>query len=132
MIHTKEPWRAEKVCEANYEIYHDHGTNQIEVTATAITKENARRIVACVNACAGIPSEDLERYYNAGGGIDEAMEEASLRDQVCVVKQRDELLAALSELTSTVGLAIDGATGWDAHKNARALLARLKEGAPKG
>ena len=43
-----------------------------------------------------------------------------------VVRQRDELLAALSDLTSTVGLAIDGATGWDAHKNARKLIARVK------
>lgn len=40
--------------------------------------------------------------------------------------QRDELLVALSELTSTVGLAIDGATGWDAHKNARKLIASIK------
>lgn len=99
--------------------------------ATMYSEEDARRLVACVNACAGIPTEDLERYYNAGSGLDEAMEEASLRDQVCVVRQRNELLQALSELTSTVGLAIDGSTGWDAHKNARALLARLKEAAPK-
>lgn len=40
--------------------------------------------------------------------------------------QRTALLLALSELTSTVGLAIDGATGWDVHKNARKLLDSIK------
>ena len=54
---------------------------------------------------------------------------AELRRLHEVENQRDELLAALSELTSTVGLAIDGATGWDAHKNARKLIARVKGGA---
>lgn len=43
--------------------------------------------------------------------------------------ERNELRAALQELTSTVGLAIDGATGWDAHRNARKLLTRVKGGA---
>ena len=56
---------------------------------------NARRIVACVNACEGIDTEQLERHYNAGGGIDSAMEESALRDQVAVCKQRDMLLEAL-------------------------------------
>lgn len=65
-------------------------------------EENARRIVACVNACAGINTEDLERYYNAGGGIDEALEEASLCAHVKAVQQRDELLKARQVLGAEV------------------------------
>lgn len=88
MTHTKEPWRAEKICEANYEIGHDHGTNHIEVTATAITESNARRIVACVNACSGIPLEALEN-----GTARQVRDE--LQSSVRLKKQRDELLCAV-------------------------------------
>jgi hypothetical protein len=57
----------------------------------------------------------------------QADEITQLRARVAeLTKQRDDLLAALSELTSTVGLAIDGATGWDEHKNARKLIASVK------
>lgn len=90
MNHTKEPWRVTKVCEANYEISHDHGTNQIEVTATAITKANARRIAACVNACREIDTDTLE---DLGQETTLAKMCARLLDQRSEArKQRDELL----------------------------------------
>jgi hypothetical protein len=56
---------------------------------------DARRLAACWNACDGISTEDLEQYYGHQGGVDAALHEASLRDQVNAVAQRDELLAAL-------------------------------------
>jgi hypothetical protein len=59
---------------------------------------NARRLAACWNACDGIKTKDLERYYGAGSGIDQAMEEASLSDHANAIKQRDELLQALCNL----------------------------------
>ncbi len=37
--------------------------------------EDARRIVACVNACAGIPTEDLEDCVNAGRPLIRFMED---------------------------------------------------------
>ena len=43
-----------------------------------------------------------------------------------LLAQRNELLVALCDLASTVGLAINGAPGWDAHRNARALIDRMK------
>lgn len=49
---------------------------------------NARRIVACVNACAGLPTEHLESAPL--GGI--------LNGVAGLVSQRDELLAALEDL----------------------------------
>lgn len=62
---------------------------------------------------------------------DDAVKQAAAVNEqfIEISRQRDELLAVLSDLTSTVGLAIDGANGWDAHKNARKLLTRLKGGA---
>ncbi len=70
--------------------------------AAVYNDADARRIVACWNACKGISTEDLERYYNTGGGIDEALQEASLRSHVLAVQQRDELLEALKEVLAAV------------------------------
>ncbi len=52
-------------------------------------KANARRIVACVNACEGIPTDHLEKC-TATCAVDRILIE---RDALKV--QRDELLAAL-------------------------------------
>ena len=55
---------------------------------------NARRIVACVNACAGISNDNLENFTLVSGGIKNRM-----REQVeylnGVEKQHDDLLAEL-------------------------------------
>lgn len=57
----------------------------------------ARRTVATWNACKSVSTEDLERYYETGAGIDKALEEAGLRDNLKAVQQRDQLLAALAK-----------------------------------
>lgn len=54
---------------------------------------NARRIVACVNACAGISQETLAtvgKWSEAG--------QATLRELYALREQRDQLLAVLTEL----------------------------------
>jgi len=89
--HTKEPWA-------------DDGFARIGATgsdqfnggfSTAICEgpdkqDNARRIVACVNACAGIPTQDLERVEYEIAPVFELL--------VQTTKQRDKLLAALEEI----------------------------------
>lgn len=92
MSHTKEPWS----------VFSKNGVVEIwDTTKKAVigwtgfdstrvkedAETNARRIVACVNACAGIPTADLERSGNSVTPIFEMLIEAR--------KQRDELLAAL-------------------------------------
>ena len=58
-------------------------------------QDNTRRIVACVSACRGFSTEELES--------------ANLyRERVALLKQRDELLAALQEVIA----AADG-KGWE-------------------
>lgn len=52
-----------------------------------ISEANARRIAACWNACDGIPTAWLE-----GGAAD------ILEHSIALIKQRDELLALLTEV----------------------------------
>ena len=90
MKHTQEPWSFVKICQGVVDIKHDHGTQMIERVGEVITEENARRIVACVNSCAGIPTEVLE---NIAGGMGPNWLEAK--------QQRDELLAALDMIATS-------------------------------
>ncbi|UXY13827.1 hypothetical protein N8I74_10885 [Chitiniphilus purpureus] len=102
--------------------------------ALNVGDQYACRIVACWNACEGISTEDLERYYNTGSGIDEAIENASLRDQLAIQKQRDQLLAALekavAQLDNSNGEIIGDYDG-DAEliSEMRAAIAAAKAGA---
>lgn len=50
---------------------------------------NARRIVACVNACAGIPTDMLERFKAIVGAMDEVSK---------IEKQRDVLVQFVEEV----------------------------------
>lgn len=104
--HTAEPWCIKcHTCETPSDIgegddYTIEGADGTPVGFEPYRRDpkrgsDARRLVACVNACAGIPTEDLERHYTSGGGLDEAIEEAGLRDHVNAVEQREQLLAAL-------------------------------------
>ena len=75
--------------------------DEIDLAEAAI----ASRIVACVNACAGIPTDDLEH-----GDIAKALKIFAL-DSATFRRQRDELLAALqsiSKITGEAGFNIGG------------------------
>lgn len=89
MEHTKEPWRVSDkskrvVC---------YGHDEVVINSEA----NASRIVACINACAGLDTEQLE----SSGGI--AATAKYLSVQIASVnRQRDELLAVLEGLLDEV------------------------------
>ncbi|MGL4260995.1 MAG: hypothetical protein ACRCTX_05190, partial [Afipia sp.] len=55
---------------------------------------NARRIVACVNACEGIETSELEEISSTGGML------GPREDVARIAKQRDHLLAALEVFAS--------------------------------
>lgn len=81
-------------------------------------REIGRRIVACVNACAGVPTEALEIYKRP------AFHEA-WKILAEVEQQRDELLAQLIEADAALeleGLDKDGST----RKPIRAAIAKAK------
>lgn len=85
MIHTPEPW---EVTDLRY-IRQSNEPRHVVARASKMDgmEANARRIVACVNACAGISTELLEC---PGGNV------AKVAGRL--MKQRDELLAALERL----------------------------------
>lgn len=95
--HTKEPW---KLCThgnndsplgntLGYHIEAEDGTEEGRLIVwEQITEAEGRRIVACVNACAGIPTETLE-----SDGTEIACNYASLQTLEKMAEQRDKLLA---------------------------------------
>ena len=96
--HTKAPWMFDgKVVYA----LNKKGVNVFSAfvqdgeTDEDELKANARRIVACVNVCEGISTENLE--YNLP-----VKELAQQYNEV--IRQRDELLAALEEIVQHTGL----------------------------
>ncbi len=91
-------------------------------------RENLRRLCACWNACQSVSTEDLERYYNTGGGIDEALQEASLRSHVLAVQQRDELLKTLRHIElAAMDISCERAAIRDAARAAIASAAGTRE-----
>lgn len=112
--HTKEPWNvnftridgaivrwhiagkpygsAYPVCEhVLEESLSDRGPNASEQI------ENARRIVACVNACAGIKTEKLEAVAFLSPHLPDGLKDKAI-DYAELLQQRDKLLAALNDL----------------------------------
>lgn len=92
--HTKEPWRLGRpgTVVADEPVPDMGGADDVEYygghcVAESIVERNARRIVACVNACAGIPIEIIEA--NLSGGLP-----WEFAEQLDAKMLRDELLAA--------------------------------------
>ena len=126
MSYTKEPWSVAEEAFDNDGIHESVIRGLDGRAAIAVTLEfgpnnpemreaNARRIVAAVNACAGVPNEQLEcdnvefvRIFNERNELDLAVRNqiqqiAHLNDQLAGLRsdkamleiQRDELLAAM-------------------------------------
>jgi hypothetical protein len=95
MSHTKEPWRIDP--RAAMRIVASKDTTVASSACSGLAKDewedNARRIVACVNACAGIDTVQLEM-----------LDVVSALDSLNKVRaQRDELLAAANNLHDVMG-----------------------------
>jgi hypothetical protein len=75
---------------------------------------NARRIVACVNACEGLPTELIEKHGVTRSGIAKGVAE--------LTKQRDELVAFIQEWLERQGDDVSYMT-----EKARAALAAVKD-----
>lgn len=84
--HTREPWSLINRCV----IVDQDGDGIASTHARCFAEANASRIVACVNACSGIPTEDLGTPPSITEYISDQADGA--------VEQRDELAAALREI----------------------------------
>ena len=94
--HSPEPWEIddEYVQQGDVAICHVLSIDsdiEGDWVRGPITEANARRIVACVNACAGLPTEQLES--SPPGGI--------LNGVAGLIAQRNELLAALEIIAAS-------------------------------
>ena len=89
MSHTKEPWILLPVGRDESFIFQQGTTNTI--IDHGINTETARRIVACVNACAGISTEELEST-----SIPVYWQSVALKLER-TQEQRDELKAAIEQ-----------------------------------
>ncbi len=96
--HTPDPWSYQaSIPEEGYECFWiNSGSRQISSFDGPQNEEqfsNVRRIVACVNACAGYTTEELEQAT-----LDKRHRHEIIADLVKSNKQRDELLAALEHI----------------------------------
>ncbi len=90
--HTEEPWQVAKISGQDKWAVGPSATRR---AGDAYTEVNARRIVACVNACKRFSTGLLEAAA-ACGGITEDPTAMLLQAE----QQRDELLAALEKCSS--------------------------------
>lgn len=100
MSHTKEPWAifeddAKAIVTANHPML-SLMTVDDDGLATMFSEADARRIVTCVNACAGIGTEALEKG-GIGSLLSLGLEEQRRGD--IAEKQRDELLAFVERVS---------------------------------
>lgn len=90
--------------------------------------EMARRIVACVNACEGVPTDVLENTVQRGGALMYQQERRKAAEA-----QRDELLAALEKAFPELDKIDRHCLGWpfvsEPVEILRAAIARAKGGA---
>lgn len=111
-MHTKEPWRVYEIDYKSHQFYIRGSQENGEPMTFGLgavahmprsrllpTEENARRIVACVNACAGFanPEKDIPAIETASKmHFDQAMANGQRASEY--EAQRDELLAAMKKI----------------------------------
>lgn len=140
--HTKEPWYASETDDGLIEIVNDERTaGEFVSIADVMTgfdgkigieqAANARRIVAAVNACKGIPTNLLENRTDIGA--------AEVSRLMQLEQQRDKLMAALENIIAitndsqgVAGYHLNGDIAeWDSFQEiaeAEAVIAEAKGG----
>ena len=131
--HTPEPWRVFSHSWSNTSVLADgfdhaicgldinHATEESQESDEALMGANARRIVACVNACAGIPTEALED--GSARAERDQLREMTGGTFYEIKKQRDELMKALEHQCEVLNR-----NGYSTNK-AQEAIARVKGGA---
>lgn len=116
--HTKEPWNVGVVLVSGYNATAilDCDGDEVCNMGTSLLNEdaNATRIVACVNACAGIPTEALER-----GDLELLLLSTHEAHAAKLRRERDEAVEALKLMLRRHGC-VEGCCA-----SARAVLAKI-------
>lgn len=98
--HTPEPWR-QYLWNGNTVSRHVYGAGgeTIALVMRSNGESDARRIVACVNACAGVSTGDLETAPGYKAAIEGFHEQRAAK--LSAEAQRDQLLAALERIAES-------------------------------
>jgi hypothetical protein len=92
MSHTKGKLSLNKYGNIKTEAGDDFRLNGATLSGNDVALANTRRLVACWNALDGVPTEWLENYVSGNA-------ENVLQENAALVKERDELVASLREIT---------------------------------
>ena len=142
--HTPEPWRVGRpgAVVSDTPVPEMGGSDAVEyygghLIGESIIEANARRIVACVNACRGLGTDELEQHGLVSAVGTELLELEKQRDELletleAAVKQmEDDLLFIDSECgsgRSLTGLESEGELP-PALMKSRELISKIKGGA---
>ena len=111
--HTKEPWKAGRRGNGVSIVFAGRRSDNETIIANCSSNQddeaNARRIVACVNACEGIKTETLEQYVS--GIVNYSVEQSKIE---MIVQRDNEIETLLENLTAITA-------------EAETLRARVKE-----
>ena len=100
-MHTKEPWTCCLMGGVAFLLDQDGATIALlEKPNPEIAYADTRRICACVNACAGIPTEQLER--GDLGGKDTIMNPRALWGREMSAEEMHRLIAAAPDLLTAL------------------------------
>lgn len=131
--HTQEPWKLyrndQSVGDANGFAVCDVWPRGDDGMASEEGKANARRIVACVNACEGIPTEDLEQSPRRMFHFLADFASCEIEKRGEVEKQRDELLDVQKDhhrLVRELDVLLNGVDGAAPQASLCDLVAQLK------
>lgn len=96
--HTPEPW---VIDETDFDIVAITDNLNVYVNGSfdSISKPDLRRIVACVNACSGIPTQELEAQ---SGEFLTASQIVARRECWQVERERERLAAQVAELEANL------------------------------
>lgn len=118
MSHTEGKLSLEKYGNIKTEGGDDFRLNGATLSGNDVAVANTRRLVACWNACDGLPQDDLDELAEMPNAV---MNLARFSDDL--VKERDELVALLYDLLS-VADADPELSQYPAAKATRELLAK--------
>ncbi|WP_041208802.1 hypothetical protein [Aeromonas jandaei] len=142
--HVNEPWSAVEVTNDEDQLIKIRASNGANIARLWIDvddnhfsdeqRENARRIVACVNACRGLPTDELEQKGIVAAVGTQLLEADQLRDELLAAL---ELMVAIhdepSGFSGKYGKALDDAIQAQEEKiDERLLMARTAIAKAKG
>jgi len=130
MRHTPEPWEsAGRVIRS----FHDEGVitaripdEKLAPIGASLWEANARRIVACVNKCAGLSTEALESPLFVLTDVARDFQELSVKYEK-LLEQQDELLNALDRVHYTMSDVQSTYKWMEAREIAGSTLRKFKE-----